>query len=397
MNPLLGDELTDPVNGRWRPRKVIQSNHQREKRQRTSTTRTILTSATALTMLFTAGCSDLNPTTPRLIHQEPPLPDVGGVKASPHAVEKNVILDCTTKAPGYSFSISQIPICGVKLVPAAALTNQPEAPEIPIDLVAFTNKMQELDNTTMGYAWALVRAKGPNAGIAAEGFSGSAVQEVTEDGGHGVGMNTETMANIGSASKLVSFVGFLRAFETLPPQYNPQHVNVDTFLTIPFLYFMPRRAQQYAHPSLAMITIGDLMRHESGINYGNPGTYEETLKTLLEKGVKDSDHGARVYANYNNVIIRWMLPSLESPSERAAIDKAQAKLDIDSLSASCDTHSRGYVSRYFAERLTPAIGGQFSISCSPEKINPNNVAFAYSTKKWPPRRSAPVPPDGSGI
>ncbi len=298
-----------------------------------------------------------------------PFPLACGPSDALAAAKHAKILGCTTQSSDYSFTLSGVPICGVSRVrPSNPPQPKPVPAEAPaLDYDKFAEYMRGLDGKTVGYAWALVDTRPGKGMIATSGSHGYATwKKDGKGGGTGLKMTPNTLTNVGSTTKVLGGVSLLRVFEQLDASKNPQYINLDTFLDIPFLYFLPKNAKKVADPTLAQITIRDLLQHKSGLRLGTSLTPSRDLYNLLNHHIDCNDHGARSYNNMGFVILRYLITFINAPEKRTVFDNADFTSPVLG-SASVDRTTREYYTQFVNTKMKQAVGYNFTSVCNPDE------------------------------
>ena len=141
-----------------------------------------------------------------------------------------------------------------------------------------------------------------------------------------VAMTTLTPNHIGSAFKAISFISILSVFENRAAN-NPA-LTVEKQLNEPILPYLPNAWKLFILASknpdvrrIANVTFRQLMSHKSGFRtIGFPQGTKPSPFNYISSGIKQSNVGVRLYANFNAVIVTYLLPRLVDPSTAAQID-----------------------------------------------------------------------------
>jgi CubicO group peptidase (beta-lactamase class C family) len=297
----------------------------------------------------------------------------------------SAILDCTVGSPNYSFTLSDVPICAVDVQPVVSVDEPPVSTEVPdVDGSNYSSRMNALFGKVMGYAWVLVSTRSAsNPGIVIDGRGGVAWRKPDPAGAaRAYDFTSETLANVGSVTKVFSGVTFLHMFEALPTRLNPDGINLETFLGIPFLYFLPRRAQEKVHHSLALVTVGDLLRHTSGL-VRDTGEATADFENLAIYGSDPDRLGVREYNNMNSLILRYLIPFIGFPSTRDAVNDAlTSATTLDAMSEAIDRYTRARFTDYVENTITPLVGGDFTLSCMAAREPDGTAAMMFPTRDY---------------
>ncbi len=182
-----------------------------------------------------------------------------------------------------------------------------------------------------GYAWTLIQAGRPAASrVVAEGHGGVAVSSEDAPGKAAIAFTTRTPSNLGSVTKMLAAIGFVRAYERVVEELAPaERYSLRQLLNAPFFALLPTRWQSRydTDNGLREVTIGQLLLHSSRLVGAERDRGVDNIIESLEhdSAVADLAENPRRYANINYRLLFVIIGALLDPDGMRAVERDHAE------------------------------------------------------------------------